>query len=480
MERIDIDRIFTAHPFAREILERLHAAGHEAYLIGGAVRDSLLARWEGRDDFVPAEVDIATSALPREIRALFPDRPIVGVGEEFGVLVIVAPDGRQYEVATFRTESDYDGRWPGKVELVRDLAGDVNRRDLTMNGLAADLDGRVIDLVGGVEDLRARRIRAIGDPRARFSEDYLRMLRAVRFACQIGGEIEPETAAAIKENAAHITAISWERIRDELLRIFKTNRAAHGLELLDEFRLLPHILPEIEALKGVPQPEEYHPEGDVYVHTVMAVRVADGFVRDPLVKLGVLLHDIGKPKALARSGGVNMGGHEAIGARMTKRIGERLRLSRADVARLVYLVKNHMRVAVFPKMGRGKQVRFISEGEVEGEKSLRRRFPLFFDLLQVLIADSEASAHRAAGWGPVIEETLRVIEHIEHVGSLNRARELIDGNTLIELGLQPGPFLGEVLNKVHDRILSGEITTREEAIAAARALIAKEGRTPPG
>jgi len=338
----------------------------------------------------------------------------------------------------------------------------------------------VIDLVGGVEDLRARRIRAIGDPRARFSEDYLRMLRAVRFACQIGGEIEPETAAAIKENAAHITAISWERIRDELLRIFKTNRAAHGLELLDEFRLLPHILPEIEALKGVPQPEEYHPEGDVYVHTVMAVRVADGFVRDPLVKLGVLLHDIGKPKALARSGGVNMGGHEAIGARMTKRIGERLRLSRADVARLVYLVKNHMRVAVFPKMGRGKQVRFISEGEAEGEKSLRRRFPLFFDLLQVLIADSEASAHRAAGWGPVIEETLRVIEHIEHVGSLNRARELIDGNTLIELGLQPGPFLGEVLNKVHDRILSGEITTRDEAIAAARALIAKEGRTPPG
>ena len=480
MERIDIDRIFTAHPFAREILERLHAAGYEAYLIGGAVRDSLLARWEGRDDFVPAEVDIATSALPREIRALFPDRPIVGVGEEFGVLVIVAPDGRQYEVATFRTESDYDGRWPGKVELVRDLAGDVNRRDLTMNGLAADLDGWVIDLVGGVEDLRARRIRAIGDPRARFSEDYLRMLRAVRFACQVGGEIEPETAAAIKENAAHITAISWERIRDELLRIFKTNRAAHGLELLDEFRLLPHILPEIEALKGVPQPEEYHPEGDVYVHTVMAVRVADGFVRDPLVKLGVLLHDIGKPKALARSGGVNMGGHEAIGARMTKRIGERLRLSRADVARLVYLVKNHMRVAVFPKMGRGKQVRFISEGEVEGEKSLRRRFPLFFDLLQVLIADSEASAHRAAGWGPVIEETLRVIEHIEHVGSLNRARELIDGNTLIELGLQPGPFLGEVLNKVHDRILSGEITTREEAIAAARALIAKEGRTPPG
>jgi len=478
-ERIDTDRIFTAHPFAREIIERLRRAGYEAYLIGGAVRDALLADWEGRGDYVPAEIDIATSALPEEIRRLFSDRPIVGVGEEFGVLVIVSPDGRQYEVATFRTEEDYDGRWPGKVRLVRDLAGDVKRRDLTINGLAAGLDGTVIDLVGGIEDLRARRVRAIGDPKLRFSEDYLRMLRAVRFACQISGSIDPETEAAIVANAADITKISWERIREELFRLLKTDQAARGFELLDRLGLLPHIFPEIEALKGVPQPEEYHPEGDVYVHTIAAVRVADGFVRDPLVKLGVLLHDVGKPKALARSGGTNMGGHEAIGARMAKGIGERLRLSRGEISRLTYLVKNHMRVAAFPRMGRGKQVRFISEGEVEGEKSLRGRFPLFFDLLQVLIADSEASAHRSSGWRPVIEETLRVIEHIEHVGSLNRARTLIDGHTLIELGLKPGPFLGEVLSAVHDRILSGEITTREEAIAAARALIEKRGRRPP-
>ncbi len=478
-ERIDTDRIFAAHPFAREIIERLRGAGYEAYLIGGAVRDALLVDWEGRDDYVPEEIDIATSALPEEIRRLFSDRPIVGVGEEFGVIVIVSPDGRQYEVATFRTEEDYDGRWPGRVRLVRDLAGDVNRRDLTVNGLAAGIDGTVIDLVGGIEDLRARRIRAIGDPKLRFSEDYLRMLRAVRFACQISGSIDPETEAAIMDNAANITKISWERIREELFRLLETDQAARGFELLDRFGLLPHIFPEIEALKGVPQPEEYHPEGDVYVHTIAAVRVADGFIRDPLVKLGVLLHDIGKPKALARSGGANMGGHEAIGARMAKRIGERLRLSRGEITRLTYLVRNHMRVAAFPRMGRGKQVRFISEGEVEGERALRSRFPLFFDLLQVLIADSEASAHRASGWRPVIEETLRVIEHIEHVGSLNRARELIDGHTLIELGLRPGPLLGEVLNAVHDRILSGEITTREEAIAAARTLIEGRGRRPP-
>lgn len=470
-ERLDIEQVFVRHPFAREILNRLERAGYAAYLIGGAVRDALLAKWEGREDFTPEEVDIATAAMPAEIRALFPDRPIIGVGEEFGVLVIVAPDGHQYEIATFRTEADYDGRWPGKVKLMRDLAGDVHRRDLTINGLAAASDGTVIDLVNGIPDLKAKVIRAIGDPRARFAEDYLRMLRTVRFACQINGKIDPETTAAIKENADHIIEISWERIRDELFRLLKTANAARGLELLDRFGLLTHLLPEIEELKGVPQPEDYHPEGDVYVHTLAAVRVADGFVRDPLVKLAILLHDIGKPKALARSGGTHMGGHEAIGERMAKRIGERLRLSRSDLSRLAYLVKNHMRIAAFPRMGRGKQVRFLTEGEVEGEQALRRRYPLFFDLLQVLIADSEASAHRAAGWAPVLKETLRVIEHIEHVGSLSRARALINGHTLIQLGLKPGPRLGAVLNAVHDRILSGEIKTKEEAIAAARALI---------
>lgn len=478
-QQIDTNRIFALHPFAREIINRLYNAGHAAYLIGGAVRDALLAEWNHQTDFSLDDVDIATSAMPGEIRALFSDRPIIRVGEEFGVVVIVAPDGRQYEVATFRTEADYDGRWPGKVELVRDFAGDVKRRDLTINGLAAASDGTVIDLVGGVDDLKRRVIRAVGDPRSRFSEDYLRMLRAVRFACQIDGQIDPATAAAITDNAAHITNISWERIRDELFRLLRTDQAARGLELLNELGLLSYILPEIDALKGTPQPEKYHPEGDVYVHTIAAVRVADGFVRDPLVKLGVLLHDIGKPAALKRSDGANMGGHEAIGARMTKRIGERLRLSRGDISRLVYLVKNHMRIAAFPNMGRGKQVRFLCTGEVENDQSIGKRFPLFFDLLQVLIADSEASAHRSSGWAPVLQETLRVLEHIERVGNLSRARALIDGHTLITLGLKPGPVLGKVLNAVHDRILSGEIKTKDEAVAAARALIAKQEQDHP-
>ena len=465
--RIDVDKIFTQHPYAREILDRLSRAGHEAVLIGGIVRDAVRSMLDPSIPFSPHEVDIATSALPQEVRRLFRDRPIVGVGEEFGVLVIAAPDSQQYEVATFRTEGDYDGRWPGKVELVRDLAGDVNRRDLTINGLAATCDGTVIDLVGGIEDLKAGRIRAIGDPQVRFAEDYLRMLRTVRFACRIGGAIDPATAAAIAENASKIELISWERIRDELLQTLATPAAARGIELLDEFGLLAHILPEVTAMKGVPQPEEYHPEGDVYVHTVIAVRIADQFVHDPLVKMAILLHDIGKPKALARNNGVNMGGHDAIGARMVRRIGMRLRMSRHEIARLVFLVKNHMRIADFPKMGRGKQVRFLSDGENQAGHGLRERFPLFFDLLQVLVADCEACAHKSSGWVPILQETLRVVDHMERVCDLKKARALVDGHALIEMGATPGPRLGKVLEEVHDRILSGEICTREEAIAVA-------------
>ncbi len=475
--RIDTNTLFSLHPYVRVILDRLNAAGYEAVLIGGVVRDGVRSLLDPFLTFSPQDVDIATSALPNEIRSLFRDRPVVGVGEEFGVLVIVAPDEHEYEVATFRVEEEYDGRWPGKVELVRDLEEDLRRRDLTINGLAATADGEVIDLVGGIEDLNAKRIRAIGDPRVRFAEDYLRMLRTVRFACQIHGTIDPETVRAIEENAEKISSISWERVRDELLRILQTDQGAHGLLLLDAYGgLLRFILPEVEATKGVPQPEEYHPEGDVFVHTIAAVRVADWFIRDPLVKLAVLLHDIGKPYALERSGGVNMGGHEAVGARMARKVGMRLRLSRQEVARLVFLVKNHMRIADLPKMGRGKQVRFVSEGEDPEGRSLRGRYPLFFDLLGVLVADCEACAHRSSGWVPILQETLRVVDHIDRVGSLNRARELIDGHALLTMGIEPGPRLGRILEEVHDRILAGEITTHDQALAAAHTLLDEQAR----
>lgn len=472
-DRIDIDAVLRAHPFVREILRRLSDAGHEAVLIGGVVRDGLAARMGRSVRFPPDDVDIATSAAPAHVRALFPGRRIIAVGEEFGVLVLVAPDGRGYEVATFRVETEYDGRWPGRVELVRDLAGDVERRDLTINGLAATADGRVIDLVGGIEDLEARRIRAIGEPILRFREDYLRMLRAVRFACQIDGVLDPATATAIAVAAEGLREISAERIREELLRLLETPRAALGLRLLDELGLLIHILPELLSGKGVLQPEAYHPEGDVFVHTVEAVRMADRFVTDPIVKLAILLHDIGKPAALERSGGENMGGHCAIGARMCHEIGVRLRLSREETARLSYLVGSHMRVAALPQMGRGKQVRFVSWGERPDAATIRGRFPRFFDLLQVLVADSEASAHRSSGWAPILKETLRIADHIDRVCSMQRAREIIDGNVLIDLGLKAGPLLGRVLAELHDRVLAGEIASRAQAIAEARTAIGR-------
>lgn len=470
-DRIDVAAVLSAHPFVEVILDRLRRAGHEAVLIGGVVRDGLQHRM-GRDvAFPPADVDIATSAVPDEIRRLFPDRKILGVGEAFGVLVIVGPGRRPYEVATFRTEAAYDGRRPGSVELVRDLEGDVRRRDLTINGLAATADGAVIDWVGGVDDLVALRIRAIGNPEERFAEDSLRMLRAVRFACRIDGEIDAPTASAIAASADRIRAISNERVGEELLRILATGRAAKGLALMDELGLLEPILPELVACHGVPQPEEYHPEGDVFVHTLQAVAVADGFIADPIVKLAVVLHDIGKPAALERSGGLNMGGHCAIGARQARDIGRRLRLSRQDVFRLHYLVRHHMRIADFPAMGRGKQVRFVSEGEDESGRTPKERYPLFHDLLKVLVADCEASAHRSSGWGPIFRETLDVVEHIDRVCGLRRAREIIDGHALMALGVEAGPRLGEILGILHDRILAGQIVTRDQAVIAARTLM---------
>jgi len=223
--RIPVEKVWAEHPTAKEIVERLSGAGHLAVLVGGVVRDALLAEFAGRE-FRPQDVDIATSAPPSEIVRLFSHRKVLTVGEAFGVVVVVGPDGRQYEVATFRAEEGYsDGRRPDQVRWAS-LTEDLRRRDFTVNGLAATLSGEVLDWVGGVEDLRAGLIRTIGDPDRRFSEDFLRMLRAVRFACQLDFRIEEGTAAAIRRHAEKIRRISWERIRDELLRILATPRGA--------------------------------------------------------------------------------------------------------------------------------------------------------------------------------------------------------------------------------------------------------------
>ncbi|MFH1610014.1 MAG: hypothetical protein ABID40_05255, partial [Candidatus Bipolaricaulota bacterium] len=245
--RIPVEALLRGHPFAGEILCRLREAGHDAVLVGGAVRDAVLAELQGRV-FTAQDVDIATSAPPAEVERLFADWRVLPVGQSFGVVVVVAPGSSQYEVATFRTEEGYsDGRRPDHVRWGT-LDEDVRRRDFTVNGLAVTAEGEVVDLVNGLPDLRDGTIRAIGDPDARFAEDRLRMLRAVRFACQLGFTIEESTAAAIRAHAARITAVSWERVRDEILRTLGTARSGQGILLLEDLGLLDHVLPEIATL----------------------------------------------------------------------------------------------------------------------------------------------------------------------------------------------------------------------------------------
>jgi len=472
-ERIDVEKIFARHPFARVILERLIQAGHEAVLIGGVVRDALRARPE--KEFEPQEVDIATSALPEEIEALFGEFPIVEVGKAFGVLKIVGPQGASYEVATFRTEGEYDGRWPKRVELVRSLEQDVQRRDFTVNGLAARADGTVIDLVGGLEDLKRRVIRAIGDPDERFREDYLRLLRAIRFACLLDAELEPCTSRAIRSHREGLRVISAERIRDELIALLRTPRSSYGVKLLDEHGLLELILPELTACKGVPQPEEYHPEGDVFTHTLLALKEADRFIADPLVKLALLLHDLGKPEALKRNRGENASGHEVIGAEIAEKICRKLRLSNAEVELIVFLVKEHQRIGHLPEMGWGKQVKFLKTHEQSsaGLDEFTDRFPWYAKLLQLMIADCQASAMRSKGWLPVLRTTTRLLIHLRELERLTRARKLIDGHDLIRLGVPQGPELGRILEELYERIFAGEIKNRKEALEHAKRLVAE-------
>lgn len=470
--RISLAKVWDEHPLAQEILRRLTAAGHEAVIVGGVVRDAILAQLGGGNSS-PQDVDIATSAPPEAVARLLSDHKVLRVGEAFGVMVVVDRSGRQYEVATFRAEEGYsDGRRPDRVRWGT-LEEDVLRRDFTINGLAATADGEVIDRVGGLQDLRAGLIRAIGDPDRRFAEDFLRMLRAVRFACQLGFEIEESTAQAIRRHAQKILGISWERIRDELLRILATPRSAQGLRQLQELGLLDHILPEVAALRGVAQPEEYHPEGDVFEHTLLSLAQADGVWDDPILKLAILFHDVGKPQALIRSGGEHMAGHCQIGARIAEEALGRLRFSKKEMERVVFLVAEHMRAARLPEMGLGKQLRLLTHQEDESAplEDLPRRFPLFADLQRLVICDAEASVHRAQAWSPFLSQSVALLLHLSRVKGIRQARELLNGEDLLAMGLPPGPEVGRILEAVHDRILAGEIATREEALDLARRLL---------
>lgn len=434
-----------SHETAVEIVTRLRRSGFEAYLAGGCVRDMLLGR-------PPADYDIATSATPEDVRRLFPRT--VDVGAQFGVVQVVERDGT-YEVTTFRTEGPYlDGRHPSSVQFAS-VREDAFRRDFTINGLYWDPEtGQVIDVVGGREDLQRRLVRAIGDPAARFSEDRLRMLRAVRQAAELGFDIEAQTAEAIRRMRRGLGEVSAERVREELVRLLTGPDPARGLLLLRDTGLLEVILPEVAALEGVPQPPEFHPEGDVFDHT----RLALAHLRSPspTLAMATLLHDVGKPRTATYTDRIRFNRHDEVGAEIARQVMERLRFSRREIERVVDMVRQHMVFKDLPHM-REARMRRIMTSEV---------FPELLELYRVdcLASHGDLSTYL---WARERAEAL--------AREMPPAPRLVTGYDLLALGLQPGPHIGEILRAVEDAQLEGKVRTRDEALALARELATPSG-----
>ena len=417
------------------VIERLKQAGYEAYFAGGSVRDMLL----GRD---PDDYDIATSARPEDIQKIFPRT--LEVGAQFGV-VLVLSEGDAFEVATFRYDGPYlDGRRPSEVRYAG-LEEDIRRRDFTVNGLMYDpLEDRLIDLIGGRDDLARRRIRAIGDARARFQEDRLRMIRAARFSASLGFDIEPETLDAIGAEASHITQVSSERIGEEVTRILTEGGARRGFEIMDATGLLPLILPEISAMHGVEQSPDYHPEGDVFVHTMLVLEQ----LVEPTesVAYGALLHDVGKPVTAGRNEQrITFYGHTEQGAEMAVAILKRLKRSRSVWERVAYLVKNHLRHVQAPKMRVSTLKRFLGEPGID-------------ELLEVTRLDALAS-NGDLQYYDFCRQKMAELKHEEI-----HPPPLVTGKDLIALGLEPGPMFHVILDRVKEAQLEGELGDRQQAL----------------
>jgi poly(A) polymerase len=441
-----------AREIANSICEKLRSAGHQALLAGGSVRDILL----GRD---PTDYDVATDATPDQVMAIFPDS--VGVGAQFGV-VAVQRDGLKVEVATFRGDAGYsDGRHPDAVAFAHSPQEDVQRRDFTINGLLMRHDtGEVLDFVGGQGDLRSGVVRAIGEPDRRFREDKLRLLRAVRFAARFGFKIEMATFDAIRRHAGEITQVSAERVRDELTKLLTEGAAGRGFELLDETDLLAVVLPEVTALKGVQQPPQFHPEGDVWIHTrQMIERLPAG--TSPTLAWGVLLHDVGKPatfRSTEETGDrIRFDGHVDVGVRMTRDMARRLRFSNEDTEQIVALVANHMRFKDVEQMRASTLKRFV-------------RLPRFDEHLELHRLDCVSSHGRLESYGFVRRILTETPE--EQI----RPIRLLTGDDLQEMGYRPGPVFSEILRAVEDAQLEGQLGTKEAAREYVRSNFAKNER----
>jgi poly(A) polymerase len=423
---------------ATRLVERLRAAGHEAFFAGGCVRDMLLGK-EAHD------IDIATSAEPAEVQKLFPRT--VAVGAAFGVIVVLEDDF-EFQVATFRCDGTYkDGRHPESVSFTT-AEGDAKRRDFTVNGLFYDpLEKRVIDYVGGEADLKAGILRSIGNPVERFSEDKLRLIRCVRFSASLGFEIEEETWKAVCTMAPQITVVSAERLRDELVKIFTHPSRVRGFDLLDASGLLEILLPEVTHMKGCEQPPDFHPEGDVFVHTRLMLSLLPPEVSVPLA-FSVLLHDTGKPATFRRdeTGRIRFNGHESVSAEITTGIFERLRFSNAETEATVIGVKNHMSFKDVKNMRVATLKRFLARPTIEDEMELHR-----VDCL---------GSH-----GLLDNHVFLRTKQVEFSNAPLIPPPLITGRDLIANGYKPGPFFKTILDAVESMQLEGRVTTPEEALS---------------
>ena len=424
---------------ANSICEMLERHQHQALLVGGCVRDLLLGR-------EPADYDVATDATPVEIAGLFPEN--VAVGAQFGVMLI-PKDGFKVEVATFRSDLGYsDGRHPDRVVYSKTPQEDVLRRDFTINGLLMRHDsGDVLDFVGGEKDLRAGIVRAIGDPDRRFAEDKLRMMRAVRFAARFGFAIDEATFGSIRRHVSEIQQVSPERLREELTKMLTEGAARRAFEWLEETRLLGQVLPEIAAMKGVEQPPEFHPEGDVWIHTLLMLEKL-GRGASPTLAWGVLLHDVGKPPTFqspAETGDrIRFHHHADVGVRMAEALCRRLRFSGDETEQIAGLVANHMRFAHVGAMRKATLKRFV-------------RLPNFDEHLELHRLDCLAS-HRHLDAYEFVRSFLR-----ETPPELVRPERLLTWDHLLAMGYPPGPQFTEILRAVEDAQLDGQITTSEEA-----------------
>ncbi len=440
---------------AIRIARTLRERGHSAYLVGGCVRDLILGR-------EPADYDVTTSATPDEVMRIFPQT--YAVGAQFGVVLIPirkdTPDGAldnyAIEVATFRSDGAYsDGRHPDEVKFSEDARMDVQRRDFTINGMLLDPDStEILDYIGGREDLQHGVIRTIGEPHQRFTEDKLRMLRAVRFAARFGYTIDAQTFAAIRDLADKIHQVSRERVRDEILKMLTEGRARRAFELLDETNLLEQVLPEIKKMQGVEQPPQYHPEGDVWIHTLMLLEGLPAGCSETLA-LGALLHDVGKPPTFrVAPDRIRFDGHAEIGTKMAEEICHRFRLSNEDTEQVLSLVANHMRFGDVMKMKESTLKRFF-------------RLPKFEEQLELHRLDC-SSSHRDLSLYDFAREKFHTLPAEEI-----RPTPLITGADLIAAGYQPGPLFKDLLTAVEDAQLDGSISTKEEAMELVRSQLAQ-------